>query len=123
MKFYHVSNNPNLDGKVIHPRVPLSRMNNEERSIKRICVSASINGCLTDSNRYDIGEILDVYTCETTHFIQPTDKEVIDAPLTGEVWIMEPVEFKWFMRIAITDIFESQFEGVNNYFYAFEQEI
>lgn len=121
MIFYHVSNESDLDTKILNPRIPASVMNCENHTTKRISVSPSINGCLTATNRYDIGDTLYVYVCVTDKYIQPTAVDVIDSPLIGEFWITEPTQFEKFIKIEITDVFKSNFESIPNDFYAFRR--
>lgn len=121
MRFFHVSDNHNLSGKEISPQIPINRMNSEENTIPRICVSTSINGCLTGAIRYKKGDTLTIYSCETDDFYQPSIKEVIDSPLTGEIWILNPVKFEFFTKVIITNVFENKFEGLENNFHSFNR--
>lgn len=120
MRFFHVSDNRNLDSSYIYPRVPESKMNNENETIPRICVSPSINGCLTATSRYKVGEVLYVYECKSKKFIQPDEDEVMDAPLTGECWVTEPVKMKFFTKIKIKQIVKSKIGELENNLFVFD---
>jgi len=104
MLYYFVSKQ-NFDGKILYPRIPKNRMNNEDEEIERVCVSQSIDGCLI-ATYYDIGDIIYVYTCESNKVISPTIKQVEDSPFTGEQWIVEPIKMKLFMKLEITEKIE-----------------
>lgn len=120
MRFFHVSDNPNLNGCTVFPKLPESRMEVENSITPRICVSPSINGCLTATSRYEEGETLYIYECYSEAIIQPTEKDVIDAPLTGEMWIVEPTIFRRFGTIKITEVLGSNLKEMMNNLYAFE---
>jgi hypothetical protein len=109
--YYFVSIN-NFDGKTLYPRVPINRMDNEDESTERICVSQSIDGCLV-ATYYEVGDIVYVHTCEPNKVVTPTYKQVEDAPFTGEQWILEPVEMKLFIRLKITKRINRKLGGTN----------
>ena len=110
MKLYHISRDLKFNGNFI-PRIPfLEDESTENRTTPRICVSKTIEGCLSAiPEAYMLDEVclqqrgmFRVYVFDTEkHQIQPeylvlTDEldrknEVLDAYLTEEVWITCPV--------------------------------
>ena len=44
---YYFISDKNFDKETLCPIIPFSKMNKEDGTTKRICVSKSINGCLT----------------------------------------------------------------------------
>lgn len=76
-------------------------METEDDKIKRICVSKSINGCLSACQCWDKEDIVYIYKCESNKVIQPTLKQVPDQCFTGEEWILEPVRMQLFMKVKI----------------------
>lgn len=103
MKFYHASMNDSLHNTTLSPRIPLNKFDSEDNTTLRVCVSASILGCLSATPRYSIGDIVYIYECESDNYIQPSIEQVIDAPITGEIWITEDVQMKYFCKIKIED--------------------
>lgn len=103
MKFYFVSKE-DLDGQTIYPRVSLNKMSNEDNKIARISVSNSIIGCLSALGGLEKDEIYTVYICESENIYQPNLKEVLDSPLTGEVWVLEPVKLTKFTQLKIESV-------------------
>lgn len=119
MIFYHVSDNKDLDKTSIIPKVPTNQMNSEPRNTKRICVSSSIIGCLSGRNcKKD--EILYVYKVEADNFYQPSTEEVIDSPLTGEIWLLEEVNFNIFSKIKIIEVIKNDISNMPFDLYKFE---
>lgn len=65
-------------------------METEDDKIKRICVSKSINRCLSTTQCWDKEDIVNIYKCESNKVIQTTLKQVPDrciisvAPLTSK---------------------------------------
>lgn len=55
MNNYYFASDVNFDGKTLYPLIPKRRMQLENNTIKRICVSKSIVGCLTAIGGYEIG--------------------------------------------------------------------
>lgn len=104
MYLYHASFDLNEKEKLFIPRIPKSKAKNENDSIKRICFSESIEGCLTA-----IGNLAD--QLETTNWnilifkvdTNELDKEYLrdpqfiynalveDALITREWWYLNPI--------------------------------
>lgn len=104
MFFYFVSKDDNLNARTLYPRIPLNKFNNEDTNINRICVSKSIIGCLSATGGYNIGDRVSIYQIENNDFYEPSISEVIDSPLTGEVWILNSVKLNFFSLIEINSI-------------------
>lgn len=120
MKYYFASKE-NFDGQVIKPKVPLHKYECEDSETERICVSQSINGCLTAlSSRFGIGEIVYIHQCESDNIIQPTVEQVIDVCFTGEQWILEPVVMKLYIKIVIIGFMDAAAGNTNNIVFAFK---
>lgn len=105
MKFYFISKQ-SFHNKVLHPKIPITCAKGEEKSTSRICVSPSINGCLSATGgRYKEGDELYVHICETDEFYQPTLDEVPDCIYTGEFWIQHPIKMTFHSWIKVTNIY------------------
>jgi len=108
---------------VLEPRIPVCKYNCEDSEIKRICVSQSINGCLTAiGSRFDLGDKVYIHQCESDNVIQPTSEQVKDVHLTGEQWILEPIAMTLLYTIIILGTLNSTIKGVCNVLYAFRLE-
>jgi ribosomal protein S18 acetylase RimI-like enzyme len=120
--FFHVTSDPNLDGQVFKPRVPdyLDEYDPEDTTFEntstpRVCFSPSIEGCINAIavNFKRINPIrfekLYVYIPEKpiqeyrhkTNKELIRDKDVFDANVTREMWILEPVRLKLYGVIRI----------------------
>lgn len=133
--YYHVSKNL-ISGNKFTPRIPLFKESDENDTIKRICVSKTIGGCLTSMPQGErglskligyTGGFLKVYKIDTDKLnISPTsiiDTEVLyrkdyvrDSFVTNECWITESFE------VPKEDIFYInpyywEFNKVENVFY------
>lgn len=105
MKFYFVSKE-SFHNKTLHPRIPDTIARNENYWTERICVSPSINDCLSaTAGRYKEGDELYVHVCETDKFYQPTLDEVPDSLYTGECWIQDSIKMKFHSWIKVTNIY------------------
>lgn len=114
MKFYHVSVDIFNNIEVFKPRIPSSAMKLEDKSIKRICVSDSIENCLNgiqyatllkntlfdsidDCYEYmdDCNRLVKVYEFEYNggliKFPYEINKLVPDSIETQEHWILENI--------------------------------
>ena len=106
------------------PRIPNNLSDNEDNTTKRICCSPSLNGCLSSVDNLDYHDILYVYEAEAEIY-QPSEFQVYDAYLTGEMWILETTLFKKIGELIITGyIGQDSKKGVNNqYAFKFTQSI
>lgn len=118
---YYFASKKNVDNEVLSPRVPLHRTLTEDNETKRICVSQSINGCLTAVDNFVPGKIVYIHVCECDdeYIVQPELDQVIDACFTGELWITEDVKMTLFMTIKITGMITTRIANMNNTMYSF----
>lgn len=111
MIFYFVSKKC-FHNEILHPRIPETIARQENYWTERICVSPSINGCLSaTAGRYNVDDELYVHTCEADEFYQPILEEVPDCIYTGEFWIQHPVKMKFHSWIKITNIYPLSLYG------------
>ncbi len=92
---YHLSESKNLS--ILEPRIPECAVSMfEDKSTKRICFSDNIEGCLSSLN--DTESTYYVYVPDEplneNEIYHPTVKDVIDAKVTGEVWITKQIKVK-----------------------------
>ena len=113
MEFYYADLHEDLDGEIFHPRIPINRLNTEDGTIPRVCVSSSIPGCLTAMPKYRVGYIVHVYKVESDQYLQPSTSLLPDVPFTGEFWILEPVKLKKFMTILIQSHTKHSVNGID----------
>ena len=103
-KIYHLSQ-INLDGKTIQPTVPSNYMTKngyEDGKTKRVCFATSIDGCLRGLSLKCEGMKLFVHVPDGNYNIyKPSNKEVPDASITGEVWIKKAVKMKCIGQIYV----------------------
>ena len=103
-KVYHLSQT-NLDGKTIQPTVPSNYMTKngyEDGKTKRVCFATSIDGCLRGLSLKCEGMKLFVHVPDGNYNIyKPSNKEVPDANITGEVWIKKAVKMKCIGQIYV----------------------
>lgn len=118
---YYFVSKENHDDKILYPRVPKNRIKCEDSITPRICVSQSINGCLTAIEPHSVGEVLYVHECESDDVIQPTLDQVPDRCFTGETWITAPTKMTLFMKIITTGCIDSEFDTMHNAVYNFKQ--
>lgn len=104
MKYYHISNGEEIINKFI-PRVPEDRNIYEDDKIKRICVSTSLDGCLSAVPwQYDIEYYADEELPITVYEFEIDEKDIInseylynnnlvaDANITKECWVTKEIE-------------------------------
>lgn len=120
MKYYFACGE-NFDGKVVEPKVPTSyhRLRSEDATTARICVSQSINGCLSAIGGWDFGDSTYIHECECDDAVQPTFEQVGDRHFSGEQWILHPIEMKLFMAITIIGMMTCHTMTYDNVVYAF----
>lgn len=133
MKLYHISGDiNNLREKKFIPRIPECKMDLENGTIKRICFSDSILGCLRalpeDGNgvgskanqrlKRGVPIVYDVYIIDSEEIKNIYTPKYLyekgyvnDSLITNEYWILEEVIAKKEFRIEIIDIF---FDESNN---------
>lgn len=119
---YYFASKKNYDNHILHPKIPQHRMECEDDEISRICVSQSINGCLTAIEPNSVGDVLYIHECEADDkdIVQPTLYQVPDCCFTGELWIIEPTKMKLFMKIITTGCIDTEFNSMHNAQYSFK---
>ena len=121
MVVYHASREILKDVTLL-PRVPNSAMNIEDKTVKRVCFSSSVNGCLTAIDGLEFNEKLYVYETIIKAYT-PTHKQVPDAFLTGEVWSLDPVsKLKLVGVLFIKGYIGCEVGGMVNNQYSYEWE-
>lgn len=100
IKLYHLSRD---EINELVPRIPESDF--EDQETPRVCFAKDIQGCLIGINEdADItGETFNVYSITTDNYYEPTEDEVADVKITGEVWITEPVKPDFEYQIKIIE--------------------
>lgn len=93
MTLYHLSAVPLGPRVVLRPRRPRDPMIGESSRVQRVCVSPTIRGCLTalQGAYYNRGRWY-VYQLDVPEDLVVDPIRVPDARLTGERWLLEPVE-------------------------------
>jgi len=104
---YFFVSKQDFNNKIIYPKIPIHKSDNENDKIKRICVSQSIYGCLSALPVLMTDDIINIYKCYSNDVIKPSKKDVIDVNLTGEVWLIEPVKMFFYKKIQITGVIKS----------------
>ena len=99
IKLYHLSKDEITE---LVPRIPESDF--EDQETPRICFAKDIQGCLIGINEdADItDETFNVYSITTADYYEPTEEEVADVAITGEVWILKPVKPIFEYQIKVT---------------------
>jgi hypothetical protein len=117
--FYFFASMYNMNGETISPRVPKSAMNSENKDVPRVCMSSSIDGCLTAIGGFEVGDIIYIHSTEfnKNNLRFPSHNEVIDAPITGEVWCIGDVSLKLFSKLEITKVYRRDHNTMNNDIY------
>jgi hypothetical protein len=113
-KLYHVSENPDLDGTTLIPRVPdnwLIKKGFEDPNTKRVAFTTSIDGCLIALSANLKGKTLYVYQAEDSKTLKNKPNSMLidlvpDAHITGEVWILEPVKIRFIQKIIVHEAIE-----------------
>ena len=118
MKVFRVDK-VNKEFLCFEPRIPLKKSYDENHTTPRICCSPSLNGCLSSIDNLDYHDMLYVYECDIQEFYQPTEKEVYDSYLTGELWILKPAIFKKIGSLEITGYIGQDYKNRVNNQYAF----
>ena len=96
---------------VICPRIPnnyLTKTGYEDNVTERICMSTTIEGCLSALSANIQGMQFNVYTSQINAY-KPTIEEVPDCKITNEVWSLEPVELTYVCRIEVLSAYNKQY--------------
>jgi len=118
--YYYFASKNNFDRETLTPRIPTNRMKCEDDIIQRICVSQSINGCLTAVGLFNIGDIIYIHKCNSNNVIQPSIEQVGDVCFTGEQWILEPVKMELFITVIIIGMIDVAINNIDNIMYSFK---
>lgn len=122
---YYFTSKEDFDNQILYPKIPKNRMPGEDETTPRICVSKSINGCLSGVQNYEKNDIVNIYKCESDNVMQPSLEQLPDSLFSGEEWILEPVLMTLLMKIKIQDIIKTNiliysYSYMANYIYDFE---
>ena len=63
---YFFVSKQDFNNKIIYPKIPIHKSDNENDKIKRICVSQSIYGCLSALSALPVlmtDDIINIYKC------------------------------------------------------------
>ena len=111
-RLIHLSTD-NLDGRTLTPRVPASRLDNEDDTTKRVCFSSSIPGARRALGHSGEDEhFVHVPDCPMTELkpVRPTSEQVEDAMRNREWWVTRPVRLKCIGKVRFS-------LGHNHYWY------
>lgn len=113
MILYNVTFNENDTVSVYYPRIPLSASDGENKAIKRICLSDSIEHCIqaiaAENRPLCIGSCIIVREIDTddlnnAKLLRPRElfeKGLVpDALENSEYWYLEPIQFKVYKCIV-----------------------
>lgn len=106
VNYYHISES-NLDGVVLNPRVPESRMEQEDGRKRRVCFSTNIRGCLKAIYvEYFLRLGDDEYYVHVPYsykgkVYKPSEKEVPDSKETHEKWFLNKVKLRCVGKIKV----------------------
>lgn len=98
IRLYHLSYKHKLKSTLLCPRIPYSSVIGYEDTVTpRVCMSDSIDGCLTalqcNPGTYHV-YFTDIDKSDPKlHY--PTPEEVFDAFMTHEVWITAPIQLEY----------------------------
>lgn len=112
---FHLSTNHNIH--ILRPIIPQTAGINEDLTIPRICMSPSINGCI--SALQSPGSEYTVYThkqnINSLNIKVPLIKDVFDSNITKEVWAIDMVPCIAVAKIYIKPIPARKVKWFSNY--------
>lgn len=124
MKLFHLSTS-NLNGKVLKPRVPYNWLISngfEDNKTKRVCFAPDIDSSLRAMSSNIEGKEFYIHMPKNKpkKIKTPTISQVPDSSITGEIWVMEPVELICIGKITIlksddTDEYEYKYGHKNEH--------
>ena len=95
----------NMDNKVLKPRIPnnyFTKNGYEDNETKRVCFCSSIDKCLMAlSINCKNKEFYIHIPIGNFNIITPTIQQVPDCKITGEKWILNPVNIKCIGKIKV----------------------
>lgn len=94
-------------GRVFRPRVPINNLTEfgrEDSTTERVCFATTINGALS-AVEADVGSTWYVHTpfISRPRSMVPSEQQVPDMSVTGEVWVLQPVPLVCIGRIRVVD--------------------
>ena len=91
---YHLSTNKNLN--ILTPRIPECAISTyENTSMKRVCFSDYIGGCLSALQGIPTKYYVYVpYNFQNENIYYPTENDVRDAKYTREIWYLNEINVK-----------------------------
>jgi hypothetical protein len=100
---FFLTNRFSASNITLHPRVPHSAADDEDKKTERICVAPTLLGCLKAIMLRP--QIYSIYQCYVPdpHWSKPTAAQVPDALLTDEHWVTTSTEFQ---RVGLIDLRE-----------------
>lgn len=106
---YYISTSPDLDKKVIYPKIPNTLMVNnkiKDWKTKRICLYPSIDKALTSLDQNLSNMILYIYSpidVRKESLYKPNIVEVPEKSITEEYWYLAPIQLKLLGKIEVKD--------------------
>lgn len=110
--FYFFLSKNNMNDKVLIPRIPdnyMTRNGYEDNKTKRICFAPSVDQCLMALSMKLPNEEMFVHIIDPnidkkelekiTYY--PTQKQVPDVKITGEIWILKPIKVSCIGKIKV----------------------
>lgn len=101
-KIYHLSTKSDI--KYLIPRIPETGVDIfEELTTPRVCFATTIDGCLSAIQQGDLEYYVYVPVNDDCDIVIPTNDQVCDAFLNGEVWILTGIDVKCIGKIKLFD--------------------
>lgn len=108
---YFLSEN-NMDHKVLVPRIPdnfMTKNGYEDNKTKRVCFAPTIDQCLMGLSMNLTNKQFFVHTIDPSIsrkelekiIYYPTKKQVPDVKITGEIWILKPIQIICIGKIKV----------------------
>lgn len=107
--FYFLSENPDLGGTFLVPRVPenfMTRNGYEDNNTPRVCFAPSIDKALMALSHRCGNKIFHVYKpADVSHnkIHHPTKHQVPDVNITDEVWFLKKTRIRYVGSIIVKD--------------------
>ena len=121
---YHISEFKNIE--MLIPSIPSNYLTDkgyEDNTTPRVCVARSINECIIGKGDLKVNTKLYVYSpTEKYEIYRPSEKEVPDCSVTGELWIKEYVLVKCIGIIEVTKevdrlkVINDKLRNIDNYY-------
>lgn len=93
--YYHITTKAWPDELTLSPRKYGVNRGEDEPNISRICVAPTVEGCLTALGSCLTGSS-NIYIYRTVRKVKAIKpNSVVDAKITGEMWLLRPIKFKY----------------------------